>query len=471
MEKIAYKLYDNLKKCKKTIRNVTVKYPNNQLALKLFGTFLLEVYNDSIKGNELLSKAEHEKKQQEARSYEKFNYFDDKNGIIIISGDIENIGNISSINQQASDILKTSLNLAISVNIATFIPPPMNIPRAHNKYLLRYLINAESTTIPMPPLSYLVDSLGFLIEVYLQIRCVALNNSPFFLVGIKKTNLQREMILFESDTIIANSKGFSMLVGFGDDHASLKGYQIDAVIKGFQDFVKNENKTEVFQYINPKNFNVISLIFFDLNFKGVVFHYLIASDNPEEIFRWTNVANDDHDRDISEIKIINNTVISKLEKKKGILKLGPTVKKNKNIKFTDEPTYFYIDECDFKPGKSLIGKVKDASVIKTKPKPKEDPLIVTAKELDDNNKTNEIIDLKDLEVGFLRNADKQEKNNDDDDEEDEFRSKKSGASVASSAQSSNASFISSPEAQTLLNSVTNSMKSFKIAFCLTVTLM
>ena len=74
-------------------------------------------------------------------------------------------------------------------------------------------------------------------------------------------------------------------------------------------------------------------------------------------------------------------------------------------------------------------------------------------------------------MGFLRNADKQEKNNDDDDEEDEFRSKKSGASVASSAQRSNASFISSPEAQTLLNSVTNSMKSFKIAFCLTVTLM
>ena len=108
LETIAYKLHDLLKKSKKTLKKVTSEYSNNQLALRLYGTFLLEVYNDIIKGNDLLSKAEHAKKQQELRNaanYEKFSHFDDSNGIMLISAQPDTIGQIISINQPASEIL------------------------------------------------------------------------------------------------------------------------------------------------------------------------------------------------------------------------------------------------------------------------------------------------------------------------------------------------------------------------------
>lgn len=470
LEKIAYKLHDNLKKCKKILKKVTSQYPNNQLALKLYGTFLLEVYNDNIKGNELLSKAEHEKKQQEMRTvgnYEKFNYFDDSNGIIIISGERENLGNINSINRPASEILRISENFAISMNISNFIPPPMNITRIHNKALAKFLINSQTTSVGLPFLNYFIDSLGFLVEIYLQVRCVALNDCPFFLAGVKKSHLSREIILYDGDTILAGTKGFAILVGYSDTETSLKGCQLSAVIKDISKFMKNQNTSDVFKYMIPQTVNYVSMKFVDIKINSYIFKFIFASDNPEEISSW-NTQQARSFSDLSELKSLptSKPIASGLSKR-GILKLTAT-KKNLNVKFNIEPQIFYINETDFKPGKSPVGKVKDAAVVKnpTKGKMHESSGEGEKDEPESKVEVGEIMDLKDLQSSMLRKKD--EENDDANGEDEELKVKRSGASVASSAQSSNASFTSSLEAQSLLSGVTTSMKSFKIAFFLTV---
>lgn len=472
LEKIAYKLHDNLKKCKRTLKKVTLQYPNNQLALKLYGTFLLEVYNDNMKGNELLSKAEHEKKQQEMRSmgnYEKFNYFDDNNGIIIISGERDNLGNITSINRPASEILRLSENFAISMNIANFIPPPINIARVHNKALARFLINSQTTTVGLPFTSYFIDSMGYLVEVYLQVRCVALNDCPFFLAGIKKSNLPREIILYDGDTILFNTRGFSILVGYSDTETCLKGCQLSSIVKDFPKFYKNKNQTDVYKYMIPQTVNFISMKFFDIKINNYTFKYLIASDNQDEISTW-NTQQAQKFSDLNELKSFVTTKLNDTTPvKKGILKVSQA-KKNLNVKFNIEPEIFYINETDFRPGKSPVGKVKDAAVVKAPVKGKTPESLedLDKDQGDEKDKNVEILDLKDLKSGVLRKKDEDGEEDNENGEIDANSIKKSGASIASSAQSSNASFTSSLEAQSLLSGVTASMKSFKIAFFLTV---
>jgi hypothetical protein len=469
LETIAYRLRDSLVKCKKNLKKLIQNYPNNQLALKLFGTFLLEVYNDTIKGNDFLSKAEHERQQQEMKSisnYEKFNYFDENNGIIIVSGTEGEIGNIKSVNQQACDILKIPLNLAITLHISNFLLPPLSSARLCNRVLIKFLMTAQSTVFDFPFLNYFIDTFEFLVEIYIQIRCVSLNSQPYFLGVLKKSNLPRESIIYDSDTILASTRGFSKLIGFSDNEISLKGYQISLVIQKFEIFLKNKQNNEVFQYMIPHTINYISMKFTEIIFKEYVFKILIASDDKNEISQWNVSKEVNNFNEIIDLKANSTGSEIKMLLSKGILKSKFSPKKSLSVKFNIEPTIFIIGETDFKPGKSVSGKVKDA-IPKTPVKLEkhaEDAIPIESDKSQSDNKNVEFMDLKDLELSTLRKAELEN----DDASENPDNIKKSGASVASSAQSSNASFTSSSEAQSLLTGVTSSMKSFKIAFFMTV---
>ena len=464
LEKLAYKLQDNLKKCRKMLEKVTNVYPNNQLALKLHGTFLLEVYNDTSRGNELLSKAEHEKQQTEQKSSlnERFNYFDDINGIFIISGEKESIGSIMSVNQPACDILRITQNFAVNSSISNYLPPPFNNKRMHNDSMFKFIENSMTTSVSSHPfLNYFVDNLGYLVEVYMQIKCVALNDSLYFLVGIKKASSGREFVLYDGDSILANTRGFSKLIGISEAEQNLKGSNISSIIKDFPFHLKNRVSSDLFNYMIPQTVNFITFKFIDVIIKRYTFKYLLASDDKDEISQWNKLQAKSFHELASKAKVTSTIIDQPV--KKGILRLV-IVKKNVSVKFDLKPQFYYIEETDFRPGKAATGKVKDAAIVSVKKK--------TQGKNEDLEKTKEVIepgeimDLKDLQDNLLKkNSDKSESLGS---EEDVAKVRKSGASVASSAQSSNASFTSSAEAQSLLTGVTSSMKSFKIAFFLTV---
>lgn len=456
LEKIAYKLQDYVKKCKKTLQALTVEYPKNQLALRLFGSFLLDVYNDNIKGNDLISRAEAEKIDQRMRnsgSYERFNYFDDTNGIIIVSAEADNLGNITSINQQASELLSTQINFAVSMNISNFLPPPVNIPRLHNTFISKFVENSESTSVNVPFLNYFVDAKGFLVEVFMQIKCVSLDSVPFLLCGLKRTNLLRETILYEGDLILASTRGFAEMVGHSFTETSLKGYLADLVIKGFSQMAKEKN--HIFQYMIPQTVNFLSMKFMEIQIKSYTFKFLVCTSDVDEVEKWRNSEELNNFEEFSAVKKIS--VVCKEGQgdfeHKGILKIRTqSVKKNLNVSFNITPTFFYLDETDFRGGKSVSGRVKDASAIKVQGKEK-------VKRNSETPLANEIFDLKDLESDVLK------RNNEN---EEGSVVKKSAASVASSSQSSNASFTASPEAKKLLSGVTKSMTCFKVSFFLTI---
>jgi len=474
LEKIGYKLHDSLKKCKKILKKVFLLYPNNQLILKLYGSFLLEVYNDTSKGYEFLSKAEHVKNQMEQKNLnlEKFHYFDDSNGILIISGEKDAIGNIVSINNPACEILKISQNFAVNTNISNFLPPPMNNKRIHNNAMLKFIEVSNTTSVSSHPfINYFIDSLGFLVQVYMQIRCVALNDSLYFLVGLKVKPGASQVILYENDSVLANTHGFAQLMNLSESEVNLKNFSLCSLITDFSKFNSLIEKSEIFEYLLPNTSKIINLKFSSTEIQGTIFRCLSATDDKEEVKKW-NKEQATSFKDLIGVSLALPQIPHNLAQK-GILKTNAN-KKGLSVKFALEPEYFYLNETDFRPGKAATGKVKDVNTFEFKKKGQENLLEI--EESKNNNKSDksiseeplgEIMDLGDIQEDFIKLHNEKMESLAEEKDQDQVV-KKSGSSVASSAQSSNASFTASVEAQSLLSGVTTSMKSFKIAFFLTV---
>ncbi|CAG9334093.1 unnamed protein product [Blepharisma stoltei] len=493
LEDLGYKLEKVVKKSRKLSKLLIKKYPSNQLALKLFGSFLLEVYNDSNKGNELVSRAEHEKQQFEKKMQtlgEKFNYFDNNNGILIVSGNPENFGNIESMNHIASNTLAIPIRFGLSMNISVFVPPPMNVASIHNKAMQNFILQCKTTEVGLPFSSFFIDYSSFIVEVFLQVRCVALDSYPFFIAAFKKNTKDREVILFDVEGfIISSTRGFAILTGYSDQPMNLKGVYAEMVLPTFNKLRKTYKPEQVIDYVLAGTVNKIFLKFHNHVAGSVTFSLLLATGNEEEKESWLSSMPEvtGFDELIGQEIPAAKEYTAPTYEKKGILK-PPRMKSNKdcNVKFDLNPQVSYINETDFKPGKKIIGKEKDATSIQ---KPKVELEEIHDEEEEDKENTDKpdlvqnsapvisnskLIDLKDLDLiapesyedpnnlssasgisgisGEIINIQQEPRK---------------GTSIASSSNSSNASFTSSAVAQILLTGVNRSMFRFKVSFFIT----
>lgn len=285
IEKIGYQLFIAIQKSKKFSKQLIKLYPANQQALRLYGSFLLEVYNNTVKGNDLVSRAEHQKQQAESKNAsigDKFNYFDESNGIIIISASPDDVGTITSINNHACSILAMPIRYIIGQNIANFIPPPIT-PMNHNVNLLSYIKNTNTCDVIAPFSLMMVDSFGFMIEIYFKAKLVALDTYPFFLTAIKKNLQPRELILYDSESvIILNTRGFAQIVGFSDGVTQLAKMDGNRVLNEFSNLRKKHADLVVFEYLIPGTVNKVYMKFVDYTFKSTTFKLLYATNDEDE---------------------------------------------------------------------------------------------------------------------------------------------------------------------------------------------
>ncbi|CAG9327790.1 unnamed protein product [Blepharisma stoltei] len=493
IEKIGYKLFKTIQKAKKFSKNLIKQYPTNQQALRIYGTFLLEVYNNTVKGNELVSRAEHEKLQQEQKNAmigERFNYFDENNGIIIVSGSPDDMGNITNMNTQAGNLLGVPTRYTIGQNIANYIPPPGNQVNSHNRAMEEYLKTTTTTEVCAPFNIIMLDAHGYLIECYYKGRAVALDSYPFFLSAIKKNSQARECLLYDdSNMITVNTRGMARLLGYSEEVILLNKLDANKVINNFDSLREKYPPGTIFEYMIPGIVNSLTMRFTDLKIGKVTFKMLHVTSDEDEVKSWKINKETTSFEDLRDLGVIEQTQEVKKKEKRGILK-EPRQKsdKNCNVTFDISPQIFEIGETDFKAGKNVAGgKVKDATTSKQPVKLSEEKVEEDDDEEDKSSEKEEtknapipqegqIFDLKDL-GGFLFNN--SEKPGDAASVvsfsviEEDITKKRSGTSIASSAVSSNASFTSSQEAQVLLTGVTSSMFRFKVAFfatCLIVNL-
>ena len=127
-------------------------------------------------------------------------YFDEANGIIIVSGNEANVGEIVYSNERISEMLDESINTIIGSNISVFIPSLYS--KKHNQNLLKFSNFCTDSKIYSSTNLFLETRKGFLIECTIKIRCCAINQNIFYLALIKSVNFNRSIILYNKEGVI-----------------------------------------------------------------------------------------------------------------------------------------------------------------------------------------------------------------------------------------------------------------------------
>lgn len=472
-EALAYKVNASLQHSRSLLAKLVQNYPKSHIALQLFGTYLTEVLNDTEHGRELINRSMYEESELNARKQQtqsKVSYFDDSNGILLVSGNAKTIGTITYINEQAADILSVPQRLALDMNICAFIPACLCSSKQHDSALLHYLKYCTGDVIHTSLSFFFQDYSEFMIEVKVQIKPTSLDLRPYFLVAMRRElPINREMCLIDSHGMVqTHSRGFPVLVGYCDSPMLCKGLAADAMLTGYSETIAGKPANEVFVYTLPGTINKISMQFVSTELGSVTFRVLYATAQPEEIDKWLG-----KDPEILSKSSYRGESLGYSQSKtlKSILRKPDHPIPHFQFKFDLVPQVFTLTETDFPPGHSEYGKQKDAPPIDPKQaKHTKDPQ--SSPQTQERSKANgAIFDLKDLD-DFMRSA----KSETSIDQQSKVSAailseladgKPRGQSLASSAVSSNSSFTSTKTAMDLLKVVNTSMKRFKYSFLFT----
>lgn len=246
------------------------QYPNSSSLITVYASFLETILNESQKSNEMLKIKHSIDFKNESQKFRSISYFDENNGLLIISGSSENFAIITYANEKVSGILGQSRHTIIGTSISSLVPYPFNIN--HDNHMKRFLLNCTNPEIKLPLSLFLQNDNGFLIECLIQIKCTALDGDPFFIVLLRKQSLHREIaVLKENGLILNHSKRFSFALGC--ESLSLKEEHIDNYLENLSFmsmqlnyiyFIKNADKTiavvKSYRVIKNKRFNVLYLI-------------------------------------------------------------------------------------------------------------------------------------------------------------------------------------------------------------------
>ena len=185
-------------------------YPSSNNCREFFRTFLHDIVSEFTLLDNLTSKMNSNKEYINPGT---INYFDDSNGVIIVSGNKANIGEVTYSNYRFAEMLDQQLNTIIGRNIASFIPELYS--KNHDQNLDRFVNYCVESEVSVSGTLFLQTSKGYMVECMIKLRCSAINSNTFFLVILKQIESKRHIILHDKQGIIFSySKDLPELLGF-----------------------------------------------------------------------------------------------------------------------------------------------------------------------------------------------------------------------------------------------------------------
>lgn len=222
LKRLAHALDSKMKKVQKYYLSLCEKFPNGVEAFRLYKSFLNEI--------KVKEDGDLKIKGLSPNEYKDFNYFDDSNGIMLVSGEIEDLGKIVYVNSCFAMMMRTSMCSLIGTDLNTIIPYPYNI--GHNATLIRYAQFCNTSQLRFPGSLFLKTEKGFLVEFNFKITCVSSNHCIFYLVVAKEIeNQQICVLLSHSGLIYSYSENFLALF---PDSLSLENHSIEELIPGLK---------------------------------------------------------------------------------------------------------------------------------------------------------------------------------------------------------------------------------------------
>ena len=183
-------------------------YPSGDNCRTFFRTFLHDIVLDFALQDKLASKMN---SNRECINSGTINYFDDSNGVIIVSGAKANIGEVIYSNYKFSEMIDQQLNTIIGSNITSLIPDLYS--HNHDKNLIRFVRFCTESLVNVSDTLFLQTGKGYIVEALIELRCSAINSSAFFLAIFKQVESKRHIILYNNGIIFSYSRDLPEFLG------------------------------------------------------------------------------------------------------------------------------------------------------------------------------------------------------------------------------------------------------------------
>lgn len=214
-------LYKQLKHLKKSYENLCIRYPKGKECQKLWMTFNEDIYMHGESA--LMSKIKY---QVDEKVTTELNYFDEKNGILLISAERGTVGDILYGNEQFARIIHGSISTLINSDLNSLIPQVF--VSGHNEVMTEYASFCKNCKVEFPQLFFIVNERGYLVECYMNITCASLGDSLFYLVVARKFDTSRQIVLVNEHGVIVGHSEY--LKNFtGNFESNYKNYHISMV--------------------------------------------------------------------------------------------------------------------------------------------------------------------------------------------------------------------------------------------------
>lgn len=225
LEKYVSMMYKKLKVVRKGYEKLCQKYHSGIECQKLLLSFSVDICinHESLILNKLKFK------DTEKMSNGILNYFDENNGILLVSGEIDNLGTILYANDQFSRIIGGSAMTLIGSDLSSLIPKPYSLK--HNDYLINFVKNCTSSHLNLPPIMLFQTERGYLVECYVKTTLASLSDRIFFLIVGRKLQTSRHAVLVNMQGLIyMHTEVFKVLTS--SNLANFKNYYIQDLFPG-----------------------------------------------------------------------------------------------------------------------------------------------------------------------------------------------------------------------------------------------
>lgn len=175
--------------------------------LRLYASFLADVENDPEKANVFAIRADEIERtraktqshfQVRSRGGMDIDVFDDRNSVIIISGQPKNIGTILQINAAGCKVFGYSQSEVVGKNISSLLPNPFS--QLHDQFLHSYISTGKGSVINNTRMLFGLRKSGHIFPIQLHVRQVSGEvNSAAFLGALKELQTDDEYIFVIGD--------------------------------------------------------------------------------------------------------------------------------------------------------------------------------------------------------------------------------------------------------------------------------
>ncbi|CAG9323970.1 unnamed protein product [Blepharisma stoltei] len=261
-------------------KQLTTKYHNSRDALIMYFLYMRNILHDYDNSDKINYKLRFFDRifSSITNNTQNLSCFNSSNGILLISNEDENFGEILSANSKAMSFFNLSLHDIIGNNIQSFIPEPYKTKILDK---MNHMVHFSSTTDTyFNDGCFFISKKNYLLETIGKASITSINSVLVTILVFKINRTQHQAALVsEEGEIYCYSEGFSEIAGNCNNLAGLN-------IKSLFPCLEKTELQPLTPYHIPGLKSETILIFMHSEFYSIKIPYVLLINDPNEIIKW-----------------------------------------------------------------------------------------------------------------------------------------------------------------------------------------